>query len=334
MSRLTTAPATALAALRQGRVVAFPTETVYGLGARADDEDAIRQVFALKGRPPDHPLIIHLPHAGDMATWASQVPALATELAARFLPGPLTLVLPRRPEQARIAAGGRPTVALRVPAHPVARQLLAGLHQALVAPSANRFGRPSPTQAQHVMTDFAATDLLVLDGGDTEHGIESTILDLCDPARPILLRPGAIAATTLAAVTGPLHRPIGTGGAPGTLASHYAPRQSVVLLDSTSFATVGEAKPAGTVAALGFHRPAWVAGNLWRALGPSPADAARQLFAHLRDLEQTAASLIAAELPPTTPAWEAITDRLVRASQPRRQPLRAAVPDVSQPHCQ
>lgn len=309
MAQLITSLATAVTQLRAGRAVAFPTETVYGLGARAADAAAVRRIFALKGRPPDHPLIIHIAAVTQLDQWASAVPALALALAERFWPGPLTLVLPRRAECATVAAGGRPTIALRIPAHPRAQQLLADLGEAVVAPSANRFGRPSPTQPAHVLAEFAAADISVLDGGPTEHGIESSVVDLCTPTQPQLLRPGVISQALLEEITGPLTVPTTSGGAPGTLAAHYAPRQPLQLLPAAQYHAC-----RSNYAALGRQCPAQVSPAHWRQLPADPIVAAQQLFTLLRELESTATEFIAVECPPADPAWAAILDRLTRAA--------------------
>lgn len=313
MAELITDPAAAAARLAAGEPVAFPTETVYGLGARADHDGAIARVYELKGRPADHPLILHLADAAQIPDWAQDPPPEAVELMERHSPGPLTLVLRRRPGRAERASGGRDTVALRVPAHPVARDLLERVGVALAAPSANRFGRPSPTLPEHVLREFAGEDLAVFAGGPAEFGIESSVVDLCDPARPLLLRPGALPRARIEEVTGALGAPEREGGAPGTLASHYAPRQPLRLLDPEDYAAAGG---KGT-AALGFTKPEGVRIDLWRRLPERPEAAARELFALLRALEDSGAARIVAELPPEGPEWEAVRDRLVRASAER-----------------
>src|SRR5690606_3552461 len=220
----------AAAHLRAGGLVAFPTETVYGLGASAQDREAVARVFAAKGRPRQHPLIVHLPDAGALWRWADREaqaergvdPATVEALAQRFWPGPVTLVLHALPGVDRAVTGGQDTVAVRVPASPVALDLLAAFGGPVVAPSANRFGRVSPTRADHVLAEFAGEDVLVLDGGPTEHGLESTILDLSGP-EPRLLRPGALPLERLREVVPVSVAADGAPRAPGTLARHYAP---------------------------------------------------------------------------------------------------------------
>ena len=307
--------ALAAGALRSGRLVAFPTETVYGLGANARDEAAVRGVFEIKRRPADHPLIVHLPHPSDMGRWAREVPEEAEALAGAFMPGPLTLVLKRAEGVGEAASGGRPTVALRVPAGETALALLEAAGTELVAPSANGFGRPSPTRASHVAADFAGSDLLILDGGPTAIGIESTVVDLSDPGNPAILRPGALARDEIERALG---RPVAVGGtgvaAPGTLASHYSPRQRLVVLDEEGFDGCVADHPEETVGALGFSRPGGLSAERWRRMDGDPTAAAKKLYDDLRFLESTDATLIAACRVPDGGGWEAVADRLRRAA--------------------
>jgi L-threonylcarbamoyladenylate synthase len=225
----------AVAVLRAGGVVGLPTETVYGLAARAADAEAVRRVFAVKGRPADHPLIVHLPDASHLDRWAAKVPTAARMLADTFWPGPLTMVLEAGPDVPAEVTGGRLTVAVRVPAHPVALAVLAALDDAVAAPSANRFGRVSPTCAAHVAADLGDEVDLVLDGGPCAVGVESTIVDLTGEV-PQVLRTGAVTAGELSAVLG-VEVATWAGGldssakAPGMLASHYAPDARVVVVD-------------------------------------------------------------------------------------------------------
>ena len=236
--QLPAAIAAAADALAAGQLVGLPTETVYGLAADAGSDAAVRGIFAAKGRPADHPLIVHVAGAAQVAEFAASVPAFAQQLIDTFWPGPLTLILPRRPGVAEAAAGGHATIGLRCPAHPVAQALLAacagrGVH-GLAAPSANRFGRISPTTAQHVAQEFG-DELLVLDGGPCAVGIESTIVD-CTRGAPVLLRPGQIARADIERVAGQrllskdeLSTP--DPQAPGTLLAHYAPRARLRLMN-------------------------------------------------------------------------------------------------------
>ncbi len=227
--------ARAVALLREGLLVAFPTETVYGLGADARRPLAVQRIFAAKGRPADHPVIVHLASAREADAWAAQWPPAARKLAAAFWPGPLTLIVPRAAHVDDVVTGGQATVGLRVPSHPVAQALLRGFGGGIAAPSANRFGRISPTRAQHVADDLGDRIELILDGGDCPVGIESAIVACLDDAA-MLLRPGAIGADVLASALGHAlgvaddHAP----RAPGTLVSHYAPRTPARLVAADS----------------------------------------------------------------------------------------------------
>ncbi len=314
MARLTTNIEAAVACLRGGGLCAFPTETVYGLGAAAADDEAVRAVFSLKHRPIDHPLIIHVSDFADFADFANSICELAITLAEQFLPGPLTMLLPRIDGKSDLAAANLPAVALRAPAHPFAQALLGELGAALVAPSANLYGRPSPTEANHVLHEFTDVDLLILDGGPCALGIESTIVDLTEPDQPRIARPGDISAAKLTKACGvkfTYGSPLRTSG--GT-AAHYSPRQPLRVLGNAEFATVVADHPKHTVAALGFTRPAEVAGRLWVELPSDPHLAARELYRNLLALENTAATLIAIEEVPAGDAWLAIADRLRRAA--------------------
>ncbi len=311
----------AAALLQVGGLVAFPTETVYGLGASARDPAAVARVFAAKGRPADHPLIVHLGAAGLLEQWARTVPEAARRLAQAFWPGPLTLVLPRRPEVPDAITGGQDSVALRVPAHPVA---LALLHAAgpLVAPSANRFGHVSPTTAAHVLDELGGAVDLILDGGPCAVGVESSIVGLLGDA-PVLLRPGGVSPARLEAVLGrPLALPESAGGprVPGALASHYAPATPLEVLPAGMLAArAGEMFRSGLqVAVLTLGESAgFPAGS---RLEPMPADApgyARALYATLRRLDAAGYHVLLAEAPPDTADWLAVRDRLARAAHRR-----------------
>ncbi len=232
--------ARAVELLRAGRLVAFPTETVYGLGADASNPDAVARIFEAKGRPADHPLIVHLAAADAIDAWAVDVPPLARTLAAACWPGPLTLVLRRSASVPDAVTGGLPTVGLRVPAHPVALRLLRAFGGGIAAPSANRFGTVSPTTAAHVRESLGDRVDLVLDGGPSTVGVESTIVDLSGDA-PAILRPGGLPREVLEAIAGvPL--PIREGGevrAPGMLAAHYAPDARLELVEPAAQAHAG-----------------------------------------------------------------------------------------------
>ncbi|GMU43834.1 MAG: threonylcarbamoyl-AMP synthase [Xanthomonadales bacterium] len=304
--------AIAVQVLRRGGLVAMPTETVYGLAADARDVEAVRRIFAAKGRPADHPLIVHLHDASALDLWAREIPASARVLAEAFWPGPLTLVLRKSAVVDPAITGGQDTVGLRVPAHPVARALLVAFGGALAAPSANRFGRISPTTAAHVREEFPGGEVWVLDGGPSEVGLESTIIDLSGP-RPRLLRPGAVAASAIEARIGPLERPDDRAGprASGRLVAHYAPGKPLELVDQASVAEHLHLHPAGTHWIAPGPLPANCAGE---AL---PADAegyAKTLYAALRRADAGDGLRIAAIRPPDDEAWAAVQDRLVRAA--------------------
>ncbi|HSF22139.1 MAG TPA: L-threonylcarbamoyladenylate synthase [Burkholderiales bacterium] len=308
----------AVAVLRAGGLVAFPTETVYGLGADASNPAAVRKIFEVKGRPATHPLIVHLADAVQLANWAREVPEHARRLARSFWPGPLTVILKRAPGVSDVVTGGQDTVALRVPSHPLALQLLARFGGGIAAPSAHRHGRVSATTAEHVRREFGAAVDCVLDGGETEIGIESAIVDLSG-VRPVLLRPGWITAAEIESVLGvPLAPPnAGTPRAPGTLAAHYAPRTPLWLLEgdlalefAASLARQGK---RAAVLACSSSRPR-LPGIEWLA---APADAAaygHALYSNLRRLDAAGCDAIIVETPPQGPEWAAIHDRLSRAA--------------------
>jgi len=308
--------ARATAELRAGRAVAVPTETVYGLAADARDPRAVARIFALKGRPSDHPLIVHVAGADDLPSWFDPLPDGALSLARAFWPGPLTLVGPRAPGVPDAVTGGQATVAVRCPAHPVARALLERLGRGLAAPSANRFGRLSPTRAEHVAEEFANDDLLVLDGGPCDVGLESTIVDLTGTT-PRLLRPGGIGREALAAVLG---RPLELAGddsqdaprAPGRLRSHYAPSAPLRIVAAEELpAAVAPGEAALLRLAEG------PVGAPVARLPSDPSGYGRALYAALRTLDATAPRAIVVEAPPQDEAWRAVRDRLARAAAPR-----------------
>lgn len=317
----------AAAALAAGELVAFPTETVYGLGARADDDAAVARIFAAKGRPADHPLIVHVAYADDAQAFATELPAAARQLMAAFWPGPLTLIVPRRADRGAAASGGQASIGLRMPSHPLA---LALLQQAralgvlgVAAPSANRFGRVSPTTAAHVQAEFGPA-LRVLDGGPCAVGIESTIVD-CTRAHPVLLRPGGIDREAIAAVLGqPLReRDADAPRASGTLEAHYAPNARVRLFaDAPALAaalaaastTPPGAEPPAALAVYSRSAVPLPPGVLARRMPAEPAAAAHELFAALREFDAAGVVHIWVEQPPPTPAWEGVRDRLARAA--------------------
>jgi L-threonylcarbamoyladenylate synthase len=309
----------AVALLRRGRVVAFPTETVYGLGADAGNPEAVRRIFAIKGRPADHPLIVHIGAASLMCEWARDVPPAAEKLAERFWPGPLTLILPRGRAPLEVT-GGQDSVGLRMPDHPVALALLRAFGGGVAAPSANRFGRVSPTRAEHVREELGKAVDLILEGGDCRVGLESTILSLLGET-PVLLRPGAIAPAALEAALG---IPIATAAqdagirAPGLLEAHYAPDTRLVLcepdrLDDRVRALCDRSLRVAVMTRT--HSGASLpAGAHQHRMPVEPAAFGRQLYASLRVLDSADFDLIVVEQPPAEEAWRAVHDRLSRAS--------------------
>jgi L-threonylcarbamoyladenylate synthase len=312
--------ARAVRALRRGGLVAFPTETVYGLGADATSDAALVRLYDVKGRPTDHPVIVHLTADALLDDWAASVPPVAIELAARFWPGPLTIVLPASARVSRVATGGLDTVGLRVPDHPVALELLTAFGGAIAAPSANRFGRVSPTTAGAVVRDLGGDVDVVLDGGACAVGVESTIVD-CTGERPAVLRVGGV---TLEALTEVLGGPPVIGGstpAPGTLAAHYAPNARVeVVTPGTLVPRAQELATAGRrVGALGLAADL-LAADLPTSLMPlaRPADAiafAHELYAALREADDLGLDVVLAIAPPSTGLGAAVADRLGRAAR-------------------
>jgi L-threonylcarbamoyladenylate synthase len=315
MAELATGLEAAAALLRAGRLVAFPTETVYGLGADAENEQAVRQIFALKGRPLDHPLIVHLPDAGHLPQWARQLPPEAQRLAERFWPGPLTLVLRRNNRAGDWITGGQDTVALRVPAHPLALALLAAFGGGVAAPSANRFGRVSPTRAEHVRQEFGAQAPLVLDGGPCQVGVESTILSLVGE-QPVLLRPGDITRTALEEVLGrAVLLPTSSTAirAPGMLAAHYAPSTPLQVVPGSVLAGTARELVAGGLRVALLTLSTVAEDGVTFPMPADPTEFARRLYAILRELDQQGFDRIIVEEPPAEEVWLAVRDRLARA---------------------
>lgn len=310
----------AAARLAAGELVAFPTETVYGLGADAANPKAVAKIFALKGRPADHPLIVHIGSAAELGRWAADIPESAHKLAAAHWPGPLTMILRKAAGVDTAVTGGQDTIGLRCPSHPVAQALLAQFAKTgsggIAAPSANKFGHVSPTMAQHVRDEFGP-ELLVLEGGACEVGIESTIVDL-SRGHPVLLRPGAISRDQIRTAVGeaPRDRDEAAPRASGTLAAHYAPRTPLELVpESRVEDRVREAMGQGKRVAVLARGPARASAAMsWRAAAESPAAYAHDLYAHLRSLDTGGADLIVVEAPPADVAWDAVNDRLARAS--------------------
>ncbi len=317
--------AIAVEVLSEGGLVALPTETVYGLAADADNELAVRRIFAVKGRPATHPLIVHIPSAQHLSSWAREIPEEARKLADAFWPGPLTLVLKKQPRVSHAVTGGQDTVALRVPAHPLAQRVLQTFGGGLAAPSANRFGRVSPTTAEHVRADLGNDVDYVLDGGPCDIGVESTIVDLSGQAGPpTVLRPGGLGVERIAAVLG-RELPVRESSevrVSGSLPSHYAPRAGLLL--------VGPDEVASRAAALKAHgqkvavlAPEGVATPGDEGVFRLPADPdgyARGLYARLREIDGQGYDVIVAAPPEAVGVGTAVWDRLRRAAAPRANP--------------
>lgn len=311
----------AAALLAGGDLVAFPTETVYGLGARADDDRAVSKIFSAKGRPANHPLIVHVAEPADVARFASNLPPLAQRLIDTFWPGPLTVIVPRAEGIGAAAAGGQNSIGLRCPAHPVAQALLRAARAqgvaGVAAPSANRFGRVSPTRAAHVLTEFDAS-LAVLDGGACSVGIESSIVD-CSRGHPVLLRPGVLTRARIEAAAGePLLEPDAQAPrAPGTLAAHYAPTAKLRLMSTPVLATALQmlAQESLSLAVYSRSLALNVAPHVrHRRMPAQPDQAAHELFSVLRELDAEGVKLLWVEMPPPGPEWDGVRDRLQRAA--------------------
>jgi len=305
-------------ALAAGELVGVPTETVYGLAARADDDRAVARIFETKGRPSDHPLIVHVVGRDQAAQWAAPWSDGAEKLAAAFWPGPVTVIVQRAADSATTAAAGLPTLALRSPAHPVVRDLLARCAElgvpGLAAPSANRFGHVSPTTAAHVRDEFG-DDLLVLDGGACTLGIESAIVDVSGD-QPVLLRPGVVGRDELERALGQPLRDADEHSvrAPGTLENHYAPRATLRLMSSDELRSALSLLPATVKGVAVYSRTAPRRHPLVRVMPDDPRAVAQELFAVLREFDDRGTKLIWVEQPPDTAPWEGVNDRLSRAA--------------------
>ena len=314
----------AAANIRAGELVAFPTETVYGLGADASNDVAVAKIFAAKGRPADHPLIVHIASSAQVLDFASSVPPFAQALMQAFWPGPLTLILPRRPGVAAAAAGGQNSIGLRCPAHPLALEFLKACYQlgvsGVAGPSANKFGRVSPTTAQHVRDEFG-DDLLVLDGGPCGVGIESSIVD-CTRGQPVLLRPGVLTREQLSSACGQTVLTAdealdNTPRAPGTLESHYAPNAKVRLMDAKAIQTALDLLGADAAHIAVYARSIVrikSSSVLYRRMPDDAIATASQLFAVLRDFDSQGVKLIWIEPVPNAIEWDGVRDRLARAA--------------------
>jgi L-threonylcarbamoyladenylate synthase len=316
--------ARAAAILRAGGLVAFPTETVYGLGADASNPAAVAKIFAAKGRPQDHPLIVHLGSIELLPQWAREIPPAAQKLAAAFWPGPLTLILERARDVPDCVTGGQDTVGLRIPGHPVALELLKAFageeggraFSGVAAPSANKFGRISPTTAEHVRAELGAAVDCVLDGGECGVGIESTIVDL-SRGRAVLLRPGEITPAQIATVLG-AEVELPDAAAPrvsGTLDSHYAPRTPLDLVAAADLPARLAALRGKKLAVLArAEAPAGLKDVSWQTAPRAAAGYAHELYASLRRLDALGCAAILVEAPPSAPEWQGVNDRLKRAS--------------------
>lgn len=324
--------AQAVSVLRAGGLVGFPSETVYGLGGDASQADAVARIFAAKGRPNDHPVIVHVAPGADLSRWAREVPPLAQVLIDRFWPGPLTLVMARADCVLDAVTGGQNTVAVRCPSHPVAQALLVAFEGGLAGPSANRFGHVSPTTAQHVDGEFGNELTMILDGGPCQVGIESTIVDVTRE-EPVLLRPGHISAEALAQALG---QPVLSRAqaeakllaqekaqetdatlprVSGALAAHYAPRTPLALVAADRLNdVVAEELAAGRRVGIWSVTPLAPSGGTWLPAPTEPEAYAYELYAVLRRLDLLALDRLLIETPPDTPAWAGIHDRLGRAA--------------------
>ena len=326
-------------ALCAGELLGLPTETVYGLAADANNELAVAKIFKAKGRPPNHPLIVHVASAASVKNFASEVPAFAQTLMTQFWPGPLTLILPRLPDAAAAAAGHQNSVGLRCPSHPAALAVLKACANkgvwGVAAPSANLFGRVSPTTAAHVAGEFG-DDLLIIDGGACDVGIESTIVD-CTRAAPVLLRPGVLTPQQLSDACGvtvitPNTPDADAPRASGTLESHYAPMARVQLMSAVDLQKVIDAYVREPVASNDNAHPTvavWARSPVQvpathvnqfkcQAMPASAQDCAHQLFAQLRSFDTQGVAHIWVETPPLSPEWDGVRDRLTRAATPTR----------------
>ena len=309
---------TAVQSLRDGEVVAFPTETVYGLGANAQHASALQKIYALKGRPISHPLIVHLDSARFLHRWAREVPAAAAKLAERFWPGPLTLVLPRAENVLDLVTGGQHTVAVRVPSHPMAQQLLTAFGGGIAAPSANRYGHVSPTRAEHVREEFGDAVPVVLDGGECNLGLESTIV-ACIHGEVRLLRPGQITLTQLRREVGEVASGPGVEAprVPGSQLAHYAPATPLRLVAAGQVERLAAELSRGGVriGVLAQRPPLGTYRNVtWINAGRRFESYAHDLYAHLRTLDKAGAACLLVQEIPADECWDAVRDRLTRAA--------------------
>ena len=308
----------AVQALRDGELVAFPTETVYGLGANAQNPAAVRRIYQVKGRPLKHPVIVHLDSPRYLHRWVREVPAAATRLAERFWPGPLTMVMPRGPNVHDAVTGGQDTVAIRVPSHPMAQQLLTAFGGGIAAPSANRYGRLSPTRAEHVREELGEQVKVILDGGECQIGLESTIIAFQGPSVR-LLRPGAITAGQIRQAVGEvlIGADIESPRVPGATTSHYAPTTPMTIVPAGEIDAHAEAQSAGgrRVAVLAQRLPLKAHKYAtWINAGRRPEQYGHDLYSNLRTLDKAGCQRILVQDVPEGEGWSAIRDRLLRAA--------------------
>lgn len=317
--------ADAVRALKEGELVAFPTETVYGLGADAQNEKALKRLFALKGRPISHPVIVHLSCFEQLDSWCKLVPEEAKLLAKEFWPGPLTLILSRSKKALNLVTGGQDSVGIRIPGHPIAQELLRLFGDGVAAPSANKFGRISPTSADHVVSDLGNSVKVILDGGNCQIGIESTIVDLSGSS-PKILRPGMIGVERIAQVLGlkntaELDSAENVPRVPGSMPSHYAPRTPLKIVSTEEIDRLASSSNIDAInepiSVLSFQRAPSLLGDRvsqWVKAKADPIDYARDLYKNLRILDASGSRLLLVEAPPDTLNWCAIKDRLMRAA--------------------
>jgi L-threonylcarbamoyladenylate synthase len=313
----------AVETLRAGDLVVFPTETVYGLGANASNPAAVRKIFEVKGRPADHPVIVHLDDPRYLHRWVSDLPRVAEQLAAMFWPGPLTLILPKADNVNDIVTGGQSSIGIRVPSHPIAQQLLNAFGGGIAAPSANRYGRLSPTKPEHVREELGDAVRVLLDGGDSPIGLESTIVS-CLNGEVRLLRPGFITRSQIVEVAGELAVDGAAPRAPGDRALHYAPSTPLEIVPSDGLeARAGEVVARQEkVAVLAMRPPLHTTRFMtWINAGKKPETYAHNLYNHLRTLDRAGCVKILVQELPEGERWAAILDRLQRASGMGEDPL-------------
>lgn len=318
MPLITTNIDLAVCDLREGKPVAIPTETVYGLAAPTNNEQAIKAVFTMKGRPLNHPLIVHVAPNWDLSELATDIPVYAKELMKKFWPGPLTLVLRCKTDRVNpLITGGQATVAIRCPAHPIAQELLTQLQIPIVAPSANPFGKVSPTTALHVQESFPGQELTILDGGRCTIGIESTIVDASNPENYQILRHGLIDEQAIEAIiTTPSLNQHSSVRVPGKLDSHYQPQKTLYYFADHDELMQFCQRNAGTVYAIASQQPTTVADSHFHHLAKHPEKAAFDLYFQLRKADASTAQCIVIELPPTTGMWQGVRERILKAGIP------------------